>query len=350
MSPARFPMALLAAALAAGATAATALPAARLDLQRIHLRKRPVPSAHASTIVETKSGLVAAWFGGSDEGSPDVGIWTSRDDGKGWTPPVEVARWDEGGKRLPCWNPVLFQPKGGPLWLFYKAGPTPANWWGMLISSRDDGKTWSNPSRLPDGFLGPVKNKPVVLAGRLDPLPHELRGPRLARPFRTHHRPRPDLADRRARRRRQDLGRHPADPAHPPRRPHPGPLAEPAIEDRRMLVGRRRQDLVEARRHLAPQPRLRHRRRHPRRRPPSARLQPHRQGPQPAQRRHLARRQDLEDRPGARGPARRILLPRRDPVGRRPGAHHLHVAPQEDPPCRGRPEETGASGDAMRVG
>ena len=54
-------------------------------------------------------------------------------------------------------------PKGGPLWLFYKAGPTPANWWGMLISSKDDGKTWSNPRRLPDGFLGPVKNKPITL-------------------------------------------------------------------------------------------------------------------------------------------------------------------------------------------
>ena len=67
------------------------------------------------------------------------------------------------GKRLPCWNPVLFQPKAGPLWLFYKAGPTPANWWGMLISSTDDGKTWSSPRRLPDGFLGPVKNKPITL-------------------------------------------------------------------------------------------------------------------------------------------------------------------------------------------
>jgi predicted neuraminidase len=123
----------------------------------------PFPSAHASTIVETKSGLIAAWFGGTDEGRPDVGIWLSRNGGKGWTAPVEVARWDDGGKRLPCWNPVLFQPKGGPLWLFYKAGPTPEKWWGMLISSQDDGKTWSTPKRLADGFLGPVKNKPIAL-------------------------------------------------------------------------------------------------------------------------------------------------------------------------------------------
>ena len=35
----------------------------------------PYPSAHASTVVETPSGLVAAWFGGTGEGNADVGIW-----------------------------------------------------------------------------------------------------------------------------------------------------------------------------------------------------------------------------------------------------------------------------------
>ena len=38
-------------------------------------------------------------------------------------------------KRYPCWNPVLFQPKDGPLMLFYKVGPSPDNWWGMLMTS-----------------------------------------------------------------------------------------------------------------------------------------------------------------------------------------------------------------------
>jgi predicted neuraminidase len=164
MVAARFPMVLLAAALAAGGTGGDE-PAAQPGLiaSKFIFENAPFPSAHASTIVETKSGLLAAWFGGSDEGFPDVGIWTSRDDEKGWTPPVEVAKWDDGGKRLPCWNPVLFQPKGGPLWLFYKAGPTPEKWWGMMISSSDNGKAWSSPKRLPDGFLGPVKNKPIAL-------------------------------------------------------------------------------------------------------------------------------------------------------------------------------------------
>jgi predicted neuraminidase len=60
---------------------------------------------------------------------------------------------------------VLFQAKDGPLMLFYKVGPSPSAWWGMLKTSTDGGKTWSaDAMRLPDGFLGPVKNKPVVLS------------------------------------------------------------------------------------------------------------------------------------------------------------------------------------------
>jgi predicted neuraminidase len=34
----------------------------------------------------------------------------------------------------------------------------------MLMSSPDDGRTWSAPRRLPDGILGPIKNKPLELA------------------------------------------------------------------------------------------------------------------------------------------------------------------------------------------
>jgi predicted neuraminidase len=124
----------------------------------------PFPSCHASTIVETKAGLVTAWFGGTAEGRNDVGIWLSRHvDGK-WTEPVEVARGSDGDKRYPCWNPVLFQPSQGPLLLFYKVGPSPSRWWGVLKTSEDHGRTWSEAQRLPDDILGPVKNKPIELA------------------------------------------------------------------------------------------------------------------------------------------------------------------------------------------
>ena len=125
----------------------------------------PFPECHASTLAETKTGLIAAWFGGTKEKAPDVGIWVSRYlDGK-WTASVEVANGVQpDGKRHPAWNPVLFQPREGPLMLFYKIGPDPEGWWGLLRTSDDGGATWSAEHRLPDGILGPIKNKPVQLS------------------------------------------------------------------------------------------------------------------------------------------------------------------------------------------
>lgn len=129
------------------------------------------PQCHASTIVETAAGtLLTAFFGGTREKHPDVGIWLSRRGAGGWSAPVEVAngvqhtRADGTVVRHPAWNPVLFQPRSGPLMLFYKVGPSPQTWWGMLMTSADDGRTWSEPRRLPEGVLGPIKNKPVQLA------------------------------------------------------------------------------------------------------------------------------------------------------------------------------------------
>ena len=124
----------------------------------------PTPSCHASTLVETPSGLLAAWFGGTEEGNPDVCIYLARREAGGWSRPIEVADGVQAdGGRFPCWNPVLFRPEGGPTLLFSKVGPSPARWWGMLATSTDDGRTWSPGRRLPDGILGPIKNKPIAL-------------------------------------------------------------------------------------------------------------------------------------------------------------------------------------------
>ena len=133
--------------------------------------KAPFPSCHASTLAQLPDGsLAVAFFGGTDEGENDVGIWLSRHDNKGgpWSAPVEVATGvtpDQNDRRFPCWNPVLFQAPRGELMLFYKVGPRPDAWWGMLITSADHGATWSKPRRLPDGIMGPVRNKPVLLPG-----------------------------------------------------------------------------------------------------------------------------------------------------------------------------------------
>lgn len=125
----------------------------------------PYPSSHASTVAQTTAGtLVAAWFGGTGEGKPDVGIWLARQVAGRWTSAKEVASGAQAdGSRVACWNPVLFQAPGGPLVLFYKVGPTTREWWGMEMTSTDDGKTWSRAQRLPDGVLGPIKDKPVAL-------------------------------------------------------------------------------------------------------------------------------------------------------------------------------------------
>lgn len=199
---------LAAAAALAAATAMLPAPAAGQNgvvFSEFVFNDAPHPECHASTIAETASGaLVAAWFGGTAERNADVGIWFSRlvaervamdstsvpggatgssesTASRGapagrparpaaigrWSVPVEVANGVQAdGTRYPTWNPVLHQPPGedAPLLLFYKVGPSPPEWWGMVMESEDDGRTWSEPRRLPDGILGPIKNKPITLS------------------------------------------------------------------------------------------------------------------------------------------------------------------------------------------
>jgi predicted neuraminidase len=128
--------------------------------------KAPFPACHASTIAEVRPGeLVAAWFGGTAESAPDVCIYLSHRGPRGWSKPTKVADGQSpDGHTYACYNPVLFQPRAGPLWLFYKVGRGPQTWWGMCTRSSDGGLSWGKPIRLPDGIFGPIKNKPVELA------------------------------------------------------------------------------------------------------------------------------------------------------------------------------------------
>ena len=75
-------------------------------------------------------------------------------------------------KRKACWNPVLFEMPDGELWLFFKIGTTVGDWTGWLCRSKDGGRTWSDKEPLPRdaegrAFLGPIKNKPELIDGRL---------------------------------------------------------------------------------------------------------------------------------------------------------------------------------------
>ncbi len=122
------------------------------------------PSCHASTIAETKDGLIAAWFGGTAEKDPDVGIWVSRFINGKWTIPVEAANGiQHKNLRYPTWNPVLFN-YGDEIFLFYKVGPDPKRWWGEYKISKDNGITWSGAIRLPEEIAGPIKDKPILLS------------------------------------------------------------------------------------------------------------------------------------------------------------------------------------------
>jgi len=133
------------------------------------LDAKPTPECHASTIVEVEDGMIAAWFGGTEEKHSDVGIWVSMNLDGSWSKPVEVVDgYQNDSLRYPTWNPVLFQPKNGPLMLFYKVGPNPRDWWGMLTTSDNGGRTWSKSVKLGEEIkvghlLGPVKNKPIQL-------------------------------------------------------------------------------------------------------------------------------------------------------------------------------------------
>ena len=164
------------------------------------------PECHGATIVELKNGdLVASYFGGTKERNPDCGIWVSRKlkGAKSWTAPylaadgvfnlndplIKIAglsgineettpatagpmsvHFDGdtlNSRRKACWNPVLFQIPGGDLLLFYKIGTNVGDWTGWLTRSSDGGKTWSQREPLPEGILGPIKNKPEYINGRI---------------------------------------------------------------------------------------------------------------------------------------------------------------------------------------
>jgi len=180
------------------------------------------PEAHASTIVELKNGdLVAGYFGGTHERDPDVCIWVNikKKGSDKWSAPILAAdgvlslddpnarfmglsglkdnttpaingpirtpesydyvtkttrlkNVSERLKRKACWNPVLFEMPNGELWLFFKIGSSVGDWTGWIAKSKDGGCTWSDKEPLPfdsqgRAFLGPIKNKPEIIDGRL---------------------------------------------------------------------------------------------------------------------------------------------------------------------------------------
>jgi predicted neuraminidase len=120
----------------------------------------PFASAHASSVVELRDGdFLACWFGGTQEGKPDVAIWSARLHHGAWSAPIEFAR----EFHIATYNPVLFHTKDNRLWFYYKFGPNPASWSAARRWSDDDGQSWSPVEHLPAGVTGPIRTKPLVM-------------------------------------------------------------------------------------------------------------------------------------------------------------------------------------------
>lgn len=126
----------------------------------------PFEQCHAATIEQTSGGdLLSAFYGGHHEGDKASAIWLCRK-AKGsddWSAPQRVA----GGNGVACWNPVLYQIPDGDMLLFYKQGTQVSKWSGWLLRSSDGGQSWGEPELLPEGLLGPAKNKPIFSQGRI---------------------------------------------------------------------------------------------------------------------------------------------------------------------------------------
>ena len=120
--------------------------------------KSPTRDCHASSLLELNNGdLLCTWFGGTRENHPDVNLWLARKPKGGkWQTPVSI--YDGDGQTL--FNPVLVKLKGGNIQIYFVS---PGIDDGKVTTSTDNGYTWSKPEKLPEGFVGPIVNKPVYM-------------------------------------------------------------------------------------------------------------------------------------------------------------------------------------------
>lgn len=139
----------------------------RILEHKMVMAKCPTDACHASTVLKLGDGrALVAWFGGTEEGASDVGIWLAAEENGAFSPPRRIA-----GSDVPHWNPVLFQLDADTIALYYKIGHTISHWRTMVRYSKDNGRTFSQERPLVPGDAisrGPVRSKPIRLkSGRI---------------------------------------------------------------------------------------------------------------------------------------------------------------------------------------
>jgi predicted neuraminidase len=119
---------------------------------------------HAANLAVLDNGdLLCAWFGGTQEGVPDISVYMSRlaQGSSVWSGPVRLSDDPTRSEQ----NPVLFQAPDGKLWLLYTAqlsGHQNTSIVRRRISS-DRGRTWGPIDTLFDE-PGTFVRQPIVIA------------------------------------------------------------------------------------------------------------------------------------------------------------------------------------------
>ncbi|PRY45053.1 sialidase family protein [Umezawaea tangerina] len=123
---------------------------------------------HAANLATLPGGdLGCVWFGGTQEGVPDISVWFSRlpVGGDTWSAPVRLS--DDGTRSEQ--NPVLFPVPGGGVWLLWTAQVAGNQDTAEVRrrTSADGGRTWGPTTTLfpatPTG--GVFVRQPVVVLG-----------------------------------------------------------------------------------------------------------------------------------------------------------------------------------------
>jgi predicted neuraminidase len=118
---------------------------------------------HASNLCFLNNGdLLCAWFGGSQEGKPDISIYMSRlkKSSEGWSKPAQMTFDGTRSEQ----NPVIFQTPSEEVWLLYTS-QLAGNQDSAVVKRRvsfDGGLTWGEPTVL-FGEQGTFIRQPLVV-------------------------------------------------------------------------------------------------------------------------------------------------------------------------------------------